>query len=198
MGQRLVISVKRNFEDKKDLCKIYYHWSGYSSSSLERAKDIIDFMITNNCDKLSDSEVILKLIRHLEEDGGGITNSDLEYVKKLYPNETFKEEWVNRNLGIIAVSEEIQADIQSWSEGDVVISINDKKWSNQCFNWCGQTIEEVKENAYWLDGYNFDDIAPIDYNLDNMNWSEITKLMEDIYNVNTIFQTKEGYWCLIE
>jgi hypothetical protein len=39
MGQRLVITVHAFDED---IAKIYYHWSAYTTSALQEAKDIID------------------------------------------------------------------------------------------------------------------------------------------------------------
>ena len=39
MGQRLVITVHAFDED---IAKIYYHWSAYTISAFQEAKDIID------------------------------------------------------------------------------------------------------------------------------------------------------------
>lgn len=39
MGQRLVITVHAFDED---IATIYYHWSAYTTSALQEAKDIID------------------------------------------------------------------------------------------------------------------------------------------------------------
>lgn len=35
MGQRLVMTIRKN---REDICKIYYHWSAYTSSALKEAK----------------------------------------------------------------------------------------------------------------------------------------------------------------
>ena len=39
MGQRLVVTIKK---EKRNLAKIYYHWSAYTTSALQEVKDIID------------------------------------------------------------------------------------------------------------------------------------------------------------
>ena len=42
MGQRLVITIHAFDED---IATIYYHWSAYTTSALQEAKDIIEMWI---------------------------------------------------------------------------------------------------------------------------------------------------------
>ncbi len=41
MGQRLVVTVNQY---GKDIAKIYYHWSAYSLSALQEAREIINVL----------------------------------------------------------------------------------------------------------------------------------------------------------
>lgn len=65
MGQRLVITI-HVFDE--DIAKIYYHWSTYTTSALQEAKDIINNV--NWFNTTSKDELILRITRQLEECGG--------------------------------------------------------------------------------------------------------------------------------
>ena len=81
MGQRLICTIKTN---EKTLCNIYFHWSAYTYSALLETKKIID-CIYNHKDE-TEKELLLRLIRFCEENGGGIegTEDEFEYIQNLY------------------------------------------------------------------------------------------------------------------
>lgn len=137
MGQRLVITVK---EKRKEIAKIYYHWSGYTVSAYYVAKDIIDYL---EYYKNKRSSTALKLIRCCEENGGGVDSYDLDAVKKIYPKAKFKED-VHRNDGLVALTEKGMADLQRWSEGDLTIDLDDRMVYNDVFFSYGG-IDEYRE-----------------------------------------------------
>lgn len=56
MGQRLIITIHAFDED---IAKIYYHWSAYTTSALQEAKDIIDNV--NWFDVTNKNELILRI-----------------------------------------------------------------------------------------------------------------------------------------
>lgn len=163
MGQRLVVTVTK---DDKAICKMYYHWSAYTYSAMERTKEIVD-VIYNGKDESVD-ELKLRLIRYCEQEGGGIDNGqgsdEWKYIQEQYPNETFKAKDIDRNYGLIALSETGMEDMQSWSEGDVEINLDDDKIRFDVF--CGyefldQYIEERKSWDDEFEGIKLEDIPDI-------------------------------------
>lgn len=183
MGQRLVITVKNNGED---LAKIYYHWSAYTVSALWEASKLVQ-CIFNHKDE-TEKELKLRIIRFIEENGGGIRGDDyeFEYIRNMYPNETFKEDEYSRSNGLIALSERGMSELQDWSEGDIEIFIDEERINNTVFgywNSCEDYNEEVKS---WGEDYEdylvkFEDIPDIGYDLGDI-------AIEDIDNVITALE----------
>ena len=125
MGQRLVITIHAFNED---IAKIYYHSSAYTTSDLQKAKDIIDNV--NWFDATSKDELILRITRQLEECGGGVNIRDREAFKKKYPNETFKDD-INRNYGLIAITDDGMGELEYWSERDLTIDFDEETVYNE-------------------------------------------------------------------
>lgn len=191
MGQRLVVSIKRNLEDEKSLCKIYYHWSGYTTSSMEETYKIINHLNQfNNIEKMSDKDIQLSLIRFCENNGGGIDGPDLNYIKNLFPNESFIEKGYSRNEGLIAISDKDQEDMQGWSEGDVEIGINDKKVSFHVDRYIGQTEPEVKAE---YENTNFDEVINLKHNIEDCSYEQFAELYDQLKDKEgSIFKNTDG------
>lgn len=166
MGQRLVMTIRKNGED---ICKLYYHWSAYTSSALQEAKKIVDAITTDEFEtethyikNVKDEErkfsliplekakedIRLRILRYLENTGGGIDggcdSTEFQYMKELYPDIKFKPFNISRNEGLFACSEDAMDDLQSWSEGDIVIDLDEKIVINEVF-YTYFSEEEVKE-----------------------------------------------------
>ena len=150
MGQRLVISV---INDGGDFCKIYYHWSAYTLSALEETRKIIN-CIYNHKDE-TEKELKLRLIHFCEKNGGGIdgANGEIDYVKNLYPNETFLTDGYSRNDGLIAISERGMDDMQRYSEGDVFIDIENDTVDFCVYSGYDDIDEYNQERSSWDDDY---------------------------------------------
>lgn len=125
MGQRLVITIHAFNED---IATIYYHWSAYTTSALQEARDLIDNVDWFNT--TSKDELILRITRQLEKCGGGVSIHDREAFKKKYPNETFKDD-INRNYGLIAITKNGMEELEHWSEGDLTIDFDAEKVYNE-------------------------------------------------------------------
>lgn len=139
MGQRLVVTVKSTGED---LCKMYFHWSAYTISALMEVRDMMEeFPIETK----SKEDAILYFIRYCEEYGGGIDggmgSKEWNYITNKYPNYKFKSENINRNRGLIAISEDGMDEMQSWSEGDIYIDLDEMTVHNELF-WYYDDIDE--------------------------------------------------------
>lgn len=96
----------------------------------------------------SKDEAILYFIRYCEKNGGGISNGfgskEWNYITSKYPNEKFKKANISRNQGLIGISEEEMEAMQSWSEGDIVINLDDMTVHNEVF-WCYSDIDEYNQ-----------------------------------------------------
>ncbi len=179
MGQRLVVTIENN---QKQLAKIYYHWSAYTGSALYETKKIID-CIYNHKDE-TESELLLRLIRFCENNGGGIAGTDdaseHKYIQTLFPNETFKTEDYSRSNGIIALSNKCMDDLQKWSEGDVFINL-DTDQVDFCV-YCGyESLEEyIEERKSWDDEFEeftLEELDYVDYNLGIFDVKDIDGLI---------------------
>lgn len=186
MGQRLVCTVTKG---ERKLCNIYYHWSAYTYSALLETKKIID-CIYNHKDE-TERELQLRLIRFCENNGGGITGNrglnEFHYIQNLYPNEEFKSEGIDHNDGLIALSEKGMADLQSWSEGDVYINI-DEDQGNFCVYSGYETLEEyIEDRKSWDDEFDETELGNIpefDFCLGYFDVSDIDRIAAAIYNTD--------------
>lgn len=152
MGQRLVITVHAFDED---IATIYYHWSAYTTSALQEAKDIID-----NVDWFNSSnkdELILRITKHLESCGGGVFVDDRKLFEEKYPDEKFDDD-VSRNDGLIAISEETMERMQDWAQGDMTIDFDTEKVYNDVM-FTYESDEEFKQDREDA-GFEDDDIDP--------------------------------------
>lgn len=189
MGQRLVITVN---EFGKDIVKIYYHWSAYSVSALCEAREIINVLYD---DDNEEKDLRLRLIRFVENNGGGIDggegSDEWKRIAEMYPNEVFKKENISRNNGLIALSEEGMDDVQDWSEGDVYINLDENEIINYV-NFSYESINEYNENrSEWDDDFEsltLEDLPKINYNLSNFSVFDINDVIEELNTLN-------GYVC---
>ena len=125
MGQRLIVTIHAFDED---IATIWYHWSAYTTSALQEAKDIINKVDWFDCN--SKDELILRITRYLESCGGGVDIDDRKTFEEKYPGEKFSDD-VNRNCGLIAISENSMKHHQYWSEGDLTIDFDAEKVYNE-------------------------------------------------------------------
>ena len=185
MGQRLVVSVEHLGQC---LAKLYYHWSAYTTSALYETKKIVDCIY--NHDDETEKQLQLRLIRFCQENGGGVRGDDAEfdYIQKQFPNEILKKDGYSRNNGLIAISEQGMDDLQSWSEGDVTIDIDEdviyfgiyasyesleeyneerKEWDDEDFEELA--LEEIPDIGYDLGTISVEDIGYVISALDAVN-----------------------------
>jgi len=175
MGQRLVVTIHNK---GRDIAKIYYHWSAYSVSALKEVDEILNCIYDGEDE--SESEMLLRLIRFCENNGGGIDGvpAEIAYIKKLYPGEEFKED-VHRSYGLIALSEGGMAQMQYWSEGDITIDLDEERIDNTVY-WSYDSIDDYnKQREEWDDDFEpltLDDVTDIGYDLGDI-------AVEDLYDV---------------
>lgn len=213
MGQRLVVKI---FEDvntawkeegnkgneDNSLCSIYYHWSGYSTSSLIELIKIVNAMSEElkensvgkrvyisesedakvkivlpnfklikflsettdedvKLDEIDKIQLIQFLIKSLERVGARIDSDEYDVLPKLYQDIEFikKEEELNRNNGLIAITEAEKDKYNAYAEGYAYIYLKQRVVETDIFSyefskddlrdtlreWDGLTDEEVED-----------------------------------------------------
>ena len=183
MGQRLVCTIETN---EKTLCNIYFHWSAYTYSALLETKKIIDCIYNHKYE--TEKELLLRLIRFCEENGGGIrgTEDEFEYIQNLYPNQTFKTDDYSRDYGLIALSEQGMADLQSWSECDVYINIDTDEVDFCVYAGYESLDEYIRERKSWDDEFDeteLNNIPTFDFSLGYFNVSDINAIIASLDSV---------------
>lgn len=141
MGQRLNLEIVENGEV---LANAYYHWSGYTSSSLELAQEVL-----NNLDEVSHENKIIYAVKLLETTQAGLTDEEKEYLLN-----TVKEAadikfapCLSRNHGLIAVSSKGIEDTRAWEEARVTIDLATKTvWFAALFS-CSSIEEFAGEDS---------------------------------------------------
>ena len=174
MGQRLNLEFTAN---GKVLANAYYHWSGYTTSSVE----LMTQVLTSETFKDKTMSPVIKAVKLLEETGAGINFTEEENIKNSkFPKELIDYKFKDcegRNEGILAVTEKGIKETQSWAEGTVKIDLETGRvlftslFEVNEEDYDEDEIEEIKETAVDLP-YNLFDMS-IDEAL------EFTKLVEN-------------------
>ena len=186
MGQRLVVTVRSMGED---LCKMYFHWSAYTIPALMEVRDM---MAEFPMETKSKDEASLYCIRYCEKNGGGISDGyggkEWNYITEKYPNEKFKVDGISRNNGLIGISEEKMDSIQSWSEGDIIIDLDEMTVHNEVF-WFYDGIDAYNEELVDRE----DELTTLD---DIPEVGEVGDFdLEDIDDVIANLEDISGYVC---
>lgn len=145
MGQRLNIEIQK---DNKVLANAYYHWSAYTSTSLWLLGNIL-----KNIDEVKTSSDIERAVRLLELTGAGITKKERDLIQNSALNDVIDfaiQSAVDRNEGLIAVTEEGIRETRMWEEGRVTVDIGARTFSFKVF-W--EEDEEVFRDDYGDEEY---------------------------------------------
>lgn len=185
MGQRLVITLK---DGKRDLAAIYYHWSAYTYDALSETKKVIN-CIYNHQEETAE-EMLLKLIKFIEKNGGGIVGreEEFEYIQKLYPREKFKRDNYSRNYGLVALSPDGIEVVKGWSEGDVDIQLDSDMVDFGVYSGYSSLEAYLDEREEWdedFDRAEFEQNIPkLNCNLGYFNIYEIDEVIAAIESVD--------------
>lgn len=174
MGQRLVIEIK---EGDTVLANAYYHWSGYTETSLNLLNEVMNKGILNNIPiKFSKRDEQLYAIKLLETTGAKILEEDFKIATLKFPMNEF-ETSKNKTDGLIAFSEKnINKNMDS---AEAIISIDLKSRTidiGGIYNY--EDLDELQEMA------NEDEedlnIAIIDFNITEISFEDFKNRFEDI------------------
>lgn len=174
MGQRLNIEIVKNGEV---LANSYYHWSGYSNSSIDLAIRIInmyDYVRKYNVEKYIKNQDLLFAIRLLEKTGAGV--KDIDATRKLLEDETMNlklNQCKGRDEGIIGITEEDINETRYWEEGRITIDINTKTIDFGVIH--EYTLKELQED-YDEEEMKGLDIKDIDREFNNIPFEDVFEL----------------------
>lgn len=196
MGQRLNLEIT---DGDNVLASAYYHWSGYTSSSLNLTNIIMtaikeesnntnekDNNIKNMNDKIEAitkelNDDVLKACKLLRLTGAALTEDQIEYINKNC-DDSYKELYkdddiVDRNNGLIAITEKEMANTRIWEEARVTIDI-----TNKVINFNSIYVEPM---AHYLEDYsvNINDLPTTDIDYSNISFDDFEKFSNELYEL---------------
>lgn len=182
MGQRLVMVLE---QDNKEVAAIYYHWSAYTYSALDKTKKIIDCIYNGKHETMD--QLLLRVIRYLEANGGGVVGNEDEfsYVQSLYPYETFKRDGVSRNDGIIALSPHGIKESKDWSEGDVYINFDTDQVDFCVYSGYEDIKEYIEERKSWDDDFTEEDLKDMPRYDICLGYFDVTDIDDVLYCIGS-------------
>lgn len=185
MGQRLVITVQSGSEN---IARIYYHWSAYTRSALEEARNIVQCLREANPKTIPQTQ--LALIHMCEKNGGGIAGGldSLEgiYIQTKWPREKFRKAKPDRSYGLIAITESGMDEMMEWAEGELVIDVEEQMIYNEVFcssgfgSWkefYGEVYGKTQEE---LDRMTLMDIPQLQHSIEEVPFHEINELLYEL------------------
>lgn len=185
MGKSLVITVQSGSEN---IARIYYHWSAYTRSALEEARDIIEYL--DDIDPKTVPQIQLALIRLCEKNGGGIDggleSTEGVYIQEQWPHEQFRKAKPDRRYGLIAITETRMDKMLGWADGDLTIDVEDRMIYNGVFylsdfdSWkeCyGEIYGKTQEE---LGRMTLDDIPELHHDIEDIRFCEIDDLINEL------------------
>ncbi len=120
MGQRLVVDCKFGGVTE---ATCYYHWSGFTSSTMQILVDIVNAYQANK-DKDADKSGRFKALKYLFATGGTLTSKTKEYDPDL--SKLFDRGYCDRNEGLIDIDPKEIADSKSWAEQNAIIDFDNQ------------------------------------------------------------------------
>lgn len=194
MGQRLNLEIKKGEEC---LANSYYHWSGYTFSAIELTNIVLDTTNKVEIEYKNDKEYAIKL---LLATGAGL-DSDAMIAAKEFMEVNDSLEAIDRNDGIIGITEKSIQETRDWEEARVEIDIENKTVKFDAV--FSVDTDELKEDYDFTDeqikylAQPVTDIANIPFN----EFASFGKTLEDISNASeglAVFRDEDGYYGLIE
>lgn len=141
MGQRLNVEI---IHGDKPICATYFHWSGYTSSSIEIANDVI------NAFKDIEQVTIPEVYKRMKEacPGSSATLAEVNDIKNDLGIELVPEKVINRNDGLIYFTEKEIEDVRNWEEARVTVNLDNKTCTVDAaiYYTTEKEIKEIKED----------------------------------------------------
>lgn len=177
MGQRLNLSINKN---GKVLANCYYHWSGYTNSAMEKARQALNFLEEQE-QEIGVKEAVLAL----KETGATIDKENAQdYVEP--------DEIINRNEGIIGTTEKEIETSELWAECEIIIDVGTRKVNVRNVLWNPEKgeLEDYGIDTEDLKELEVDDMEAVDF--DNFWYPQ------DFFEENEYFKHNGEFYGIIE
>lgn len=125
MGQRL--NLEFQYGDKV-IANAYYHWSGYTISSLEELLEASERIEYDNIH--DEKSAIIELVNVYDNKlspYSGLTSESLDEVKKYIPEYSGIKNELDRNCGLLSISKEGMKITRDWADFILRYDIKNKK-----------------------------------------------------------------------
>ena len=194
MGQRLVVEIGK---DNKLLATIYFHWSGYTRSTYEECRKIVNILegkevnstSLNTADltklelveihtKRAEEDLRERLLRGMEDLGGGADIEDVEYIENTLGIKCNNQK-VSRNNGLVQFSEAQMNDAIGWAEASARIDLDDRT-INIVYAFCN--YDEEYDGEYFKDAV-FEKV-PDDMPIFQMKFEDIERVSDYINSID--------------
>ena len=181
MSQSLVLMIRHFGEITAG---IYYRWSGYSDAALKEAREVANCIYAE--EDLSVQALQLRLIRMVEENGGGIDCGVEEYeelhaIQSMFPNQTFKTQNIKSSCGLIAITEKGIDELVQCAGSIVTIDMDNEEVENEAFFDDGFDFSEYQKKGYIEDeNASIEDIPDVGVNLWCFPISKLDSVIEKI------------------
>lgn len=168
MGQRLNIELILNGETKANA---YYHWSGYTSSSIGLTSLVLEHTKT-----IQHDNAVIRAVRLLEATGALLTEDEIKAAKNIAPNERF-DLAKSRNDGLIAITEKGISETRNWEEARVEIDF-DHESINFSAIWTNE--KETFLEDYEKEEEEYEQLPVSKYHFYDISFDEFPLFAEDI------------------
>lgn len=139
-------------------------------------------------------QMALNFMKEMLSNHGGIYSDDLEYAKKIFPNEKFSLDGVDRNDGLVAISPQSVRGMEEWAQAVMEVDLDKKKVYNGVLY--GYTIAEYLEETEDFDEEFFippDDLEKIPINIGEFELSDTQIAFEVVGATENCFLRFENY-----
>lgn len=193
MGQRLNIEF---IYDDKAIASAYYHYSGYTVTALEELSNIHNAINYENIhDKKSAILELVDVFDNKLHKLSGLTLDSLDEVKKYIPEYSGVKNELNRNFGLLSISEKGMNLAREWMELILRYDIKNKKIIGN------NAVFETDINIYPIQiSERLKEITSDEYNkymdFETYDISEIRDLIE-FYKANHIILYNGKYYDIV-
>jgi len=183
MGQRLVIQIEEN---GKPLANAYYHWSGYTGSSIEQTTEVLDNLVT--CEE-DDYTSLQKAVDALFRTGARFYPDEIMAIEKenidMGPLQfAFDDGPVDRNSGLLSISASGMESSIKWEEAHVGIDLGTGDIIFDAFYeyTAEDYIQERVDNELEVVDLNEMPVLDIEYQLNMDTWPGFAHDILEILN----------------
>lgn len=180
MGQRLNLEIAN---EGKPVANAYYHWSGYTSSALKTAQIAVDYL-----KKDQSANPLTLAVQALITTGASLPEEEYEALSTMDTGGRvfIKSGVVDRNEGLIAVTEKGMEKTKHWQEQGIQIDL-DKRLVHTHQAFCIMSTEEYVED-YEM---SIADLPVLEIGLDDISFDDFDEFIAEVSKCHTWYSKDE-------